>query len=97
MAPRTDSPVRLAPALPTCTCGHTAAGHHPRNAFDAQDGVQPCWVCGACRDYKAANVVDLPGALLAWLIETYGCRVAQLSRDWERDAGALLAVIEAAR
>ena len=35
MGTRTDTTVRLAPALPTCVCGHTAAGHYPRNNIQA--------------------------------------------------------------
>lgn len=93
--PHAERTVRLAPLLPTCTCSHTAAAHYPRNAYDAETGVKPCWVC-ACTGYAALVDVDLPGALLAWLIETYGTSLDQRSEDWERDAGALLATIEAA-
>lgn len=91
-----ESTVRLAPALPTCACHHTAATHYPRNPDDADTGRRPCWVCG-CRDYDATTPVYLAEAVHAWLIETYGSRIDQLKTDWERDAGALLGIIEEAQ
>lgn len=89
----TPEAVRIAPALPTCTCAHTAAGHYARNAYDSEQGIKPCWVC-SCRDYAASSDVHLAEALHAWLIETYASRVDQRAEDWERDTGALLAIID---
>lgn len=85
---------RLEPALPTCTCAHTAAAHYPRNLYDAEAGIKPCWVCG-CAVYTAGQVVGRAGAIFAWLVETYGTAVDQSGPEWERDAGALLAIVEA--
>lgn len=82
------------PALPTCTCEHTAGSHYPRNITEDSQGVKPCWVCG-CTDYAAAHTPHRHDAVLAWLIEQYGAQVAQRRADWERDAVSLLDVIDA--